>query len=137
MYPVAIYYSLRYFKRQDSSTKFATIFLLGNFWISFVMFSVTTFQVDHYTNIIFPFAAILSAKFMYDYAQSNHKIFTIQQGLALLMLALLGVIIGIVFHGLVLALLVGLEILAVLLVVKYWGQIPFVKAILLLNIRYR
>lgn len=131
VYPVAIYYSLRYFKRQDSSTKFATIFLLGNFWISFVMFSVTTFQVDHYTNIIFPFAAILSAKFMYDYAQSNHKIFTIQQGLALLMLALLGVIIGIVFHGLVLALLVGLEILAVLLVVKYWGQIPFVKAILL------
>ena len=131
VYPVALYYSIRYFKSESSENKFATIFLLGNFWISFIMFSVTTFQVDHYTNIIFPFAAILSAKFMCDYAKSNHKIFIIQQGLAILMLALLGVIIGIVFHGWILAILVIIEITAVLLIVKYWGQIPFIKAILL------
>ena len=38
-----------------------TWYLLGSFFVTFVVFSITTFQVDHYTNIIFPFASIICA----------------------------------------------------------------------------
>lgn len=37
------------------------IYFLACFFITFILFSITKFQVDHYTNIIFPFASIISA----------------------------------------------------------------------------
>ena len=37
------------------------VFLLGIFFVSFVMFSLTSFQLDYYTVIVYPFAAILCA----------------------------------------------------------------------------
>jgi hypothetical protein len=92
---------------------------------------VTSFQVDHYTNIIFPFAAILSAKFLYDLRITNHKIFAVQSYLGIIMLALLAVVIGAVFKGWMLGLFVVLELLLVIYVIKNFGQIPFVKAILI------
>jgi len=39
----------------------ADVFLFSSFLITFILFSATSFQVDHYTNIIFPFACIMSA----------------------------------------------------------------------------
>ncbi len=38
------------------------IFLLGAFVPTFILFSLTKFQLDHYTNILMPFAAILCAR---------------------------------------------------------------------------
>jgi 4-amino-4-deoxy-L-arabinose transferase-like glycosyltransferase len=40
------------------------IYLWASFFITFILFSATTFQVDHYTNIIFPFAIIICASFL-------------------------------------------------------------------------
>ena len=40
------------------------IFLCGSFFITFGLFSATSFQLDHYTVILFPFAAILCGKFL-------------------------------------------------------------------------
>lgn len=52
--------------RMDSAKRRAAIFLLGSFIPSFCMFSISSFQLDHYTNIIIPFAAILSASWIYE-----------------------------------------------------------------------
>ena len=131
VYPVAIYASLRYFKQQSLANRQSTVILLAYFWISFIMFSLTSFQVDHYTNIIFPFAAILSAKTLVDLAHKNHPIFLIQHWLSIIILILIGGLVGILFHGWLLAIFVSLEIVLVLVLVKNWGQTPFIKAILL------
>ena len=37
------------------------VYLLGSFFVSFVMFSLTSFQLDYYTVIVYPFAAVLIA----------------------------------------------------------------------------
>ncbi len=131
IYPVAIYYSIRYFKQQSVNERQNTVLLLGYFWISFIMFSITSFQVDHYTNIIFPFAAIMCAKLLYDLRETRHKLFIFQQGIAILMLVLIGILIGLLFKGWILIGFVLLEIIAVLVFVRYWGQTPFIKTILL------
>lgn len=39
----------------------AYIYLLGSFLPTFLMFSASSFQLDHYTNIIIPFAALICA----------------------------------------------------------------------------
>jgi len=36
-------------------------YLLGSFFVSFAMFSLTSFQLDYYTVIVYPFAAVLIA----------------------------------------------------------------------------
>ena len=43
------------------------VFLCGAFFVTFGLFSATSFQLDHYTVILFPFAAILCGKFLYDW----------------------------------------------------------------------
>lgn len=131
VYPLAVYTSIRKFKLSPKPEQKATILLLGYFWLSLAMFSLTSFQVDHYTNIIFPFAAILCAKLLFEYAHSNHKIFTIQQGLSLIMLAILGGIIGHVFSGWLLLVFVLGEIGIIFMLIKNWEQPPFIKAILI------
>lgn len=131
LFPVAIYYSTRYFKKDSLQNRNNTIVLLGYFFISFIMFSVTSFQVDHYTNIIFPFAAIMSAKIMLDFANTNHKIYPIQQGLGILMLGLLAILIGLLFNGLILAGFILIELIVIALLIKEWGQPPLIKAILI------
>lgn len=41
------------------------VFLFASFFITFILFSLTVFQVDHYTNILFPFASIICANYLY------------------------------------------------------------------------
>src|SRR5512135_2986876 len=43
------------------------VFLCGAFFITFGLFSATSFQLDHYTVILFPFAAIICGKFLHDW----------------------------------------------------------------------
>lgn len=131
VYPYAVYCSIRNFKTQTTENKRNIVFLLGAFWISFIMFSITTFQVDHYTNIIFPFAAILCAGVLTPLLNKNHQLFKIQQKLSIFMLVLVAIIIGALFKGLPLILLVSFEIALLLWLVKNWGQMPSVKAIML------
>jgi hypothetical protein len=45
-------------------TKQYLVYLLGSFFPTFFLFSATTFQLDHYTNILMPFASILCAWYM-------------------------------------------------------------------------
>ena len=71
----------------------ANVFLMASFFITFLLFSATSFQVDHYTNIIFPFASIICANwFMKMISVSNtgakHPIFYIEMVISLLILAI-------------------------------------------------
>lgn len=49
-----------------SSERAKIVYLYSGFAVTFILFSATKFQLDYYTNIIFPFAAILAAFTFYD-----------------------------------------------------------------------
>jgi hypothetical protein len=45
----------------DPSSRAQQVYLLASFFVSFIMFSLTSFQLDYYTVIVYPFAAVLIA----------------------------------------------------------------------------
>lgn len=49
------------------------LFSLSGFFVLFIIFSISKFQLSHYLNIIFPFAAILTADYMLSYTSKAHK----------------------------------------------------------------
>jgi 4-amino-4-deoxy-L-arabinose transferase-like glycosyltransferase len=81
------------FGRAVSSERAAFIFLSGAFCLTFLMFSASRFQFDYYIDIIFPFAAILCARFLIT-ADISRRLFITQMGLICL-LALLTLALGI------------------------------------------
>jgi 4-amino-4-deoxy-L-arabinose transferase-like glycosyltransferase len=69
----------------------ANLFLMTSFCITFILFSATSFQVDHYTNIIFPFASIICAHWFMKMVNTSqvstkHPIFYIEMLISLLIL---------------------------------------------------
>lgn len=67
------------------------IYLLGSFIPAFVLFSLTNFQLDHYTNIIIPFGSIITANWVFNKANrldDNHPIFFIQIAIGFILLSL-------------------------------------------------
>ena len=64
-------------------------FWCGAFSCTFLMFSATSFQFDYYTDIIFPFAAILCAHYLND-SKVSRPLFMTQMGL-LFLLALIAI----------------------------------------------
>jgi 4-amino-4-deoxy-L-arabinose transferase-like glycosyltransferase len=60
----AVVAQIKAMKTATQETKEALVFLAGSFFPLFVMFSATKFQLDHYTNIIFPFAIIFVANYI-------------------------------------------------------------------------
>lgn len=63
----SIYLFFKNKKQLDESVKEKFIFILGASLPAFIMFSATKFQLDHYTNIIFPFIAIFVAYFVANF----------------------------------------------------------------------
>lgn len=83
----ASYQAIRQFKLQPPRLRAKLVYLLASFWLTFGMFSATKFQLDHYTNIILPFAAILCANYLVG--QSNlYKLARIQLWLSISMMIL-------------------------------------------------
>jgi len=60
----AAWVGARTFTRSGSDERDAFVYLCASFFISFMMFSATSFQLDYYTVIVYPFAAILCARFL-------------------------------------------------------------------------
>lgn len=73
---------------QPQSANF--VFLLTSFFITFILFSCTNFQLDHYINIILPFAGILCANWLCTYAavRKSHWLFIAQIALVLILFCL-------------------------------------------------
>ena len=96
----------------------ATLYLVGSFIPTFILFSLTTFQLDHYTNIIIPFAAILCANWLTNFrispqGMANHPLFYIQIAFAYILTAII-ILLSLFIFGhewIMLVLLVGLVIL--------------------------
>lgn len=78
----------RCFKAEVTTQRAISIYLQSSFWLTFIMFSATKFQLDHYTNIIMPFAAIIVANYIVNQASKLSVIVKIQQGLTFLILCL-------------------------------------------------
>ncbi len=113
---IALYQIIRNYKLLVPKDPY--IYLLGSFFITFILFSVTTFQVDHYINILLPFACILSAQLLvrnlpYVKLYITYTEITIS---VILMLATI-LISPILFNGFI---LIIIEILAILtLILSY------------------
>lgn len=75
LFIIATYTGVRYFREQNKENRAKAIYLLASFWVTFIMFSATKFQLDHYTNIIMPFAAIWCA----NYLCANHSLLKISK----------------------------------------------------------
>lgn len=84
------------FKTYLSDERSKLIYLIGAFVPTFVLFSATKFQLDHYTNIIMPFAAIWCAFVVVKYSSSKLLI-NIQTYLSVLLLVLNVVLIFLLF----------------------------------------
>ena len=69
------------------TTKYNIIYLLSAFFPTFILFSLTKFQLDHYTNILMPFAAILTAFYLVD-LNGNALIYKLNRWLAYLLVFL-------------------------------------------------
>lgn len=67
------------------------VYLMGAFLPTFILFSISNFQLDHYTNIIIPFAAILTANFIDELFKDKSKflIFKIQNYFSIVLFFLL------------------------------------------------
>jgi 4-amino-4-deoxy-L-arabinose transferase-like glycosyltransferase len=73
-----------------------------SFLIPFFFFSVTTFQLDHYLDIVLPFAAILSARFFIHHVPqlaSSIRIYRLQLGTAVLVTAIAAGLSLVAFSG--------------------------------------
>ena len=60
----AVWSGLRSFAGSASGQRDAFVYLCASFFVSFAMFSATAFQLDYYTVIVYPFAAILCGRFL-------------------------------------------------------------------------
>lgn len=74
------------------------VFLCGAFFVTFALFSATSFQLDHYTVILFPFAAILCGKFLSDRLANLEQGWALLAAQLLLTLLLLALAIGLGVH---------------------------------------
>ncbi|WP_051937849.1 glycosyltransferase family 39 protein [Ferriphaselus sp. R-1] len=70
------------------------VFLCGAFFVTFGLFSATSFQLDHYTVILFPFAAILCGKFLADWLVEAAAARTLRYVQWLIAGVLVGLVVG-------------------------------------------
>jgi 4-amino-4-deoxy-L-arabinose transferase-like glycosyltransferase len=97
VFVAAMVSGLRKFFVRSSGERESFIFLCGAFFITFGLFSATSFQLDHYTVILFPFAAILCGKFLHDWLaqQGEGRVLSIVQLILTLLLVVLAVGLGV------------------------------------------
>lgn len=121
----AIYTIIKKFNSYLSSDKAKIIYLSGAFLPTFIMFSATKFQLDHYTNIIIPFAAIFCA-FVVCTAQSN-LLAKVQVYLSYVLLGLNIILIFFCFKLSVYSSLVIIPLILIFLITKNIYMVRFIS----------
>lgn len=121
------------------ASKSAALYLFGSFIPTFLLFSCTTFQLDHYTNIIMPFAAILCAGWVYKYSMYNstdgnelpsHPIFHCQIWLAYILTFLIVVFSILIFGNKWLLLIIAIALLMLILFIVFTHKSDLIKSFL-------
>lgn len=109
-------------------------YLLGSFLPTFILFSLSRFQLDYYTNILIPFAAILCAGWLVNYRintpNNTHRIFYIQIWFSvILVIVIIGLSILVFRHSHIIA--IGLTgLLMLIMYIGFIHQNDLSKAIL-------
>lgn len=108
---------------KDSNPLEARIFLFASFFITFILFSVSTFQVDHYTNIVFPFASIICANYVVSKLdrlniELKPKVFYMENTITVLLLILVLAIAPSVLSGIWLMLVIILDIISWIILIR-------------------
>ena len=91
VFVAAMVSGVRKFFARSAGEHASFVFLCGAFFITFGLFSATSFQLDHYTVILFPFAAILCGKYLHDWLVQQARgraLFVVQLLLTLLLVVL-------------------------------------------------
>ncbi|MBU1424689.1 MAG: glycosyltransferase family 39 protein [Gammaproteobacteria bacterium] len=91
VFVAAMYSGVRKFFARSVEERSSFVFLCGAFFVTFLLFSATSFQLDHYTVILFPFAAILCGKYLHDWwgqKRSGRAIFFVQLAISILLVVL-------------------------------------------------
>ncbi|MFN8769626.1 MAG: ArnT family glycosyltransferase [Neisseriaceae bacterium] len=104
---VVFIFSLWYYKNNkvnhpQHGMPLGKIFLLTSFFATFIMFSLTKFQLDYYTNIIMPFASIICASSFYTLLNKKsirHPIFHFQIYMAFILCLLVIILSFYTFTG--------------------------------------
>lgn len=86
----ALLAGLRAFAGQTEVQRAQFVYLCASFFVTFGLFSATSFQLDYYTVILFPFAVILCAHYAAQWLQrgAGKAFFVAQLGVTALILAL-------------------------------------------------
>jgi 4-amino-4-deoxy-L-arabinose transferase-like glycosyltransferase len=59
---LGVFRVVKHWRDESASSRAAWVFLLASFFVTFILFSATSFQLDYYTVIVYPFAAIIVAQ---------------------------------------------------------------------------
>ena len=68
---MALVQGLRGFGQRSAPERAAFVYLCASFFVTFALFSATAFQLDYYTVIVYPFAAIVCADFLHSRLQTG------------------------------------------------------------------
>jgi hypothetical protein len=91
VFVAAMFAGVRKFFSRTQPERAGFVLLCGAFFITFGLFSATSFQLDHYTVILFPFAAILCGKFLSDWVAdqaASRLLYWVQMGITILLAGL-------------------------------------------------
>jgi hypothetical protein len=91
---MALVQGLRGFGQGSATARAAFVYLCASFLVTFALFSATAFQLDYYTVIVYPFAAIMCADFLYKRLQAgaSNRLLAAQWAMTLITLGLAWVI---------------------------------------------
>lgn len=120
----SIYNGIKIFKINNQIERAKIIYLAASFWLSFILFSATKFQLDHYTNIIMPFAAIYCANYLVSHG-ALVKLACWQKYLSLALLVLCIVFCLYLFQAHLASLFILLCLIGIILIVKYQAQLSY------------
>ena len=91
VFVAALVDGVRKFRQRSAPERGHFVFLCGAFFVTFTMFSLAGFQLDYYTVIVYPFAAILCGKFLSErlaMTSGQRPLMIAQMGITLLLLAM-------------------------------------------------
>lgn len=84
LFIVSTYHQLRTFKQETPQNRSNTVYLVSSFSLTFLLFSWSRFQLDHYIFILYPFCSIFCAHYLSHLINrsKNHPLFNIQINIA-------------------------------------------------------
>lgn len=110
------------------------VYLLGSFIPTFVVFSLTSFQLDYYINILLPFAAIICANWFYmwrvKHGTKSHFLFYFQVWFAVILTLVVMILSIFVFKDGIRELIIILGLLMLLVFIVFIHDDDLKKALL-------